>query len=114
MEDKNTTPANPKSNDLRTFLIALLTALIVVALYHFGMGFCRMFCQESACGSYRPVQRYMLVPVMESPRGYPGACGWKKQGCGPKFSGRECDRPMKSCPAPAPEGKPETPTPAGK
>lgn len=103
MEEKNT---NPKSNDLRTFLIALLTAIIVVALYHFGMGFCKMFCPENSCGSYRPVQRYMLVPVMESQYGYPGACGWKKSGCGPKFDGGSCEKTMKSSSAPteAPTG----------
>ncbi len=97
MDERNT---NVKSSDLRTFLIALLTAVIVVALYHFGMGFCKMFCPEKSCGSYRPVQRYMLVPVMEPPYGYPGACGWKKPGCGPKYDGGACDKKLQTSPSP--------------
>ena len=59
-------PEPRKNNDLRTFAIALLTAVIVVALYHFGCGICKIyFCSES-CGYY-PSQRYMLVPVFDVP-----------------------------------------------
>jgi|GEM_PF-3132762 len=39
-----------KSNDLRTFAIALLTSIIAIALYHFGMGAYKIFfpeCEES-------------------------------------------------------------------
>jgi len=68
MEEKkeNAAPECRKNNDLRTFMIALLTAVIVVALYHFGSGLCKIYCPES-CGGYYPTQRYMLVPVMEAP-----------------------------------------------
>ena len=63
---ENTAPECRKNNDLRTFVIALLTSVIVLALYHFGSGLCKIFCSD--CGSaYYPTQRYMLVPVMEVP-----------------------------------------------
>ena len=63
---ENAAPEYRKNNDLRTFMIALLTAVIVVALYHFGSGLCKIYCPES-CGGYYPTQRYMLVPVMDVP-----------------------------------------------
>ena len=66
MEEKkeNTAPECRKNNDLRTFTIALLTAIIVVALYHFGTGLCKIYC--TSC-EYSPAPRYMLVPVMNVP-----------------------------------------------
>ena len=68
MEEKkeNAAPECRKNSDLHTFLIALLTAIIVVALYHFGSGLCKIYCPGS-CGGYYPTPRYMLVPVMEAP-----------------------------------------------
>ena len=68
MEEKNenAAPECRKTSDLHTFMIALLTAIIVVALYHFGSGLCKIYCPES-CGGYYPTPRYMLVPVMEAP-----------------------------------------------
>ena len=68
MEEKkeNTAPECRKNNDLRTFAIALLTSLIVVALYHFGSGLCKIFCSDCS-SAYCPTQRYMLVPVMDVP-----------------------------------------------
>ena len=68
MEEKkeNAVPECRKNNDLRTFAIALLTSIIVLALYHFGSGLCKIFCSNSSCGYY-PTQRYMLVPVMNNP-----------------------------------------------
>ncbi len=68
MEERkeNAAPECRKNSDLRTFMIALLTAVIVVALYHFGSGLCKIYCPES-CGGYYPTQRYMLVPVMDVP-----------------------------------------------
>ena len=90
MEEKkeNTAPECRKNNDLRTFTIALLTAIIVVALYHFGTGLCKIYC--SGCRGYYPTPRYMLVPVMNVPmhgmdeggmphRGH-GKFGMKKHG----------------------------------
>ena len=68
MEEKKetTAPECRKTNDLRTFVIALLTAVIVVAAYHFGSGLCSIFCSNCDSG-YCPTQRYMLVPVMDIP-----------------------------------------------
>ena len=68
MEEKkgNVAPECRKNNDLRTFMIALLTAVIVVALYHFGTGLCKIYCSDCSSG-YCPTQRYMLVPVMDVP-----------------------------------------------
>lgn len=66
-----------RKNDLRTFFIALLTAVIVVALYHFGMGLCRTFCDgpaaprfEQRCPmSFAPGQPMpVYVPVMVMPQ----------------------------------------------
>ena len=46
MEEEKNTETPKKScncaNDLRTFVIALLTALIVVSFYHLGTRYCRM------------------------------------------------------------------------
>ena len=71
MEEKpaapETKPAQEtqKSSDLRTFAIALLTSIIAIALYHFGVGFCKIFfCSEYDCSAN---SRYMLVRVMETP-----------------------------------------------
>ena len=68
MEEKkeNAVPECRKNNDLRTFMIALLTAIIVVALYHFGTGLCKIYCSGCSDGYY-PTPRYMLVPVMNVP-----------------------------------------------
>ena len=115
MEEKKETaaPECRKNSDLRTFMIALLTAIIVVALYHFGSGLCKIYCPES-CGGYYPTQRYMLVPVMEAPmagmdmpeegfrRGPRGKFGMKRPGFrdggmrpdwkrGPGFKGKRPD-----------------------
>ena len=131
MEEKkeNAVPECRKNNDLRTFMIALLTSVIVVALYHFGSGLCKIYCPEN-CGGYYPTQRYMLVPVMDVPmmhgmgeggmhhhRGH-GKFGMKKPGFrdggmnpewkrGPGFKGK---RPARRGPDAAPEAK----APAGK
>ena len=37
------------ASDLRIFVIALLTSIIVIALYHFGTAYCRMMCRSKAC-----------------------------------------------------------------
>ena len=69
MEEKkeNAAPECRKNNDLRTFFIALLTAIVVVALYHFGSGLYKIFCTYDCDSGYYPSQRYMLVPVMDMP-----------------------------------------------
>ena len=68
MEEKkeNPVPQCGKNNDLRTFAIALITAVIVVALYHLGTGLCKIFCSDSCDAAY-PAPRYMLVRVMDAP-----------------------------------------------
>ena len=139
MEEKkeNAAPECRKNSDLRTFMIALLTAIIVVALYHFGSGLCKIYCPES-CGGYYPTQRYMLVPVMEAPmggmdmpdegfrRGPRGKFGMRRPGFrdggmrpdwkrGPGFKGKRPDgqfgpkgpRGMKKPGAKAPDADPE-------
>ena len=139
MEEKkeNAGPECRKNNDLRTFMIALLTSVIVVALYHFGSGLCKIYC-PSSCGGYYPTPRYMLVPVMEAPmsgmdmpeegfrRGPRGKFGMKRPGFrdggmrpdwkrGPGFKGKRPDgqfgpkgpRGMKKPGAKAPDADPE-------
>ena len=99
MEEKQE-PAVPecrKNNDLRTFAIALITAVIVVALYHFGCGLCKIFCSEGCDAAY-PAPRYMLVRVMDVPmvppeegmhRPGPGRFGMRgKPGFGPRGKGQ--------------------------
>ena len=134
---ENTAPECRKNSDLRTFMIALLTAIIVVALYHFGSGLCKIYC-PSSCGGYYPTPRYMLVPVMEAPmsgmdmpeegfrRGPRGKFGMKRPGFrdggmrpdwkrGPGFKGKRPDgqfgpkgpRGMKKPGAKAPDADPE-------
>lgn len=137
MEEKkeNAAPECRKNSDLRTFMIALLTSIIVVALYHFGSGLCKIYCPDS-CGGYYPSPRYMLVPVMDVPmpvmgmsgegfrRGPHGKFGmrhprfrdggmrpgWKR---GPGFKGKRPDAQF--CPGgfkgPQCSGKPETKAP---
>lgn len=140
MEDKkeNATPECRKPSDLRTFAIALLTSIIVVALYHFGSGLCKIFCQDS-CGGYYPTQRYMLVPVMEVPmpgmgmpdegprRGHHGKFGMRhphfRDGGmrpdgkrGPGFRGKRPDGQFgpRGFKGPKGPGKPETKAPETK
>ncbi len=78
-EEKQEAPAAAaparNTSDLRTFLIALLTSIIVLAFYHLGLGLVKIYCPcSSEC--MMPTPRYMLVPVMEprmmAPRGMPG------------------------------------------
>ena len=49
-ETKPEATEKQKSTDLRTFMIALLTSIIVVALYHFGMGAYKIFFPECEAG----------------------------------------------------------------
>ena len=76
-----------KANDLHTFVIALLTSIIVVGLYHFGMGAYRIyfpeceesyFCEEEVGGEAAGEQADEVRPPKEHIKG-------KKPGKPPKF-----------------------------
>lgn len=120
MEEKAPETAAKKctcSGDCRTFWISLLTAIIVVVVYHAGLSVCRMICGGKGCPA-QPCVRYMLVPVMEAPghgfghgpgfgHGFKGgkhfpkdAC--KMQGCpvkcAPCVPGGECAPGVKCAP----------------
>ena len=73
-EEKNV--AEKKSccikGDVRTFCIALLTTVIVLALYHFGMGICAILTGTSSCTSMPVTREYVLVPVSAMPQKAPG------------------------------------------
>ena len=66
------------SLETKTFLIALLTSIIVVTLYHIGTNLC--------CGARKNIcttnQRFMLVPLGEPMHGGPGQFGPRRQGWG--------------------------------
>lgn len=84
--EQNVTPA-VKNHDGRTFLIALLTSLIMITIYHLGTELCKMFCPP--CRYQAPRQCYMLVPVTDFPcDSYRHSGNWcaKKQipGCSSK------------------------------
>ena len=61
--------------DVRTFCIALLTAVIVLAIYHFGMGICAILTGTSSCTSMPVTRDYVLVPVSAMPQKAPGFGG---------------------------------------
>ena len=64
----NSVPECRKSCDARTFWIALLTSVIVVALYHFGGGLYRIWCGEydpdGGCFRGKQKRMYKVVPLM--------------------------------------------------
>ena len=91
MEETKTAPeaemACSKANDLHTFVIALLTSIIVVGLYHFGMGAYRIyfpeteesyFCEEEVEGEAAGEPADEVRPKKEHFKG-------KKPGKPPKF-----------------------------
>jgi len=78
-EGKNTCTCSCRQ-DAKTFLIALLTSVIVVAVYHFGGGICRILRADS-CGEEIPVcEKYVLIPVQTLPQGE--FCGHNGPGMG--------------------------------
>lgn len=101
MEETKTAPADPKivpapemacskANDLHTFVIALLTSIIVVGLYHFGMGAYRIyfpeteesyFCEEEVEGEAAGEPADEARPKKEHKEHFKG----KKPGRPPKF-----------------------------
>ena len=126
-----------KSSDLRTFVIALLTSIIVVALYHFGMGAYKiyfpeceqgLFCEEEVVGEavdgapadqVRPPKEHFKGKRPGKPHkfgkdGKPHKFG--KDGKPRKFmKGKKPDQEKADAPAPekTPEKAPD-PAPAGK
>ena len=62
-------PAAQSQSDRRTFLIAFLTTVILLALYHFGTGIFAI-CSGASDFCTIPVTRdYVLVPINALPRG---------------------------------------------
>jgi len=135
MEEKETktqeTPQNTaapcrRSSDLRTFCIALLTSIIVVALAHIAPRLCRTFCPMAggACGGKPPVT-YMLIPIEKGGPGCPmckgmGHCGPGKpefrhapgEHRGDRHPGRPFPRKGKGGPKGGPAPKADAPAPA--
>ena len=76
MCEENKTSCEKKScglkGDVRMFCIALLTTVIVLALYHFGMGICAILTGTSSCSSMPVTRDYVLVPVSAMPQKAPG------------------------------------------
>lgn len=73
MESKNESSNPPaencvKQNDRRTFLIAFLTTVILLALYHFGTGLFAIFSGSSDFCTIPVTREYVLVPVSAMPR----------------------------------------------
>lgn len=81
-EKTTETPVCRKSSDARTFCIALLTAIVVVAAYHVGTRLCRMFRTPGGCG--RPAVTYMLIPVVQGGPGPMAHRGHFGPGMGPR------------------------------
>ena len=61
-----------QNSDLRTFLIAFLTTVIVLALYHFGMGVAAILSGSASYQSMPVTREYVLVPVNALPQRGPG------------------------------------------
>lgn len=62
-------------NDWRTFLIAFLTTVIVLALYHFGTGVFAIFSGKSDYCTIPVAREYVLVPVSAMPQPRMGMMG---------------------------------------
>lgn len=61
--------AAQSQNDRRTFLIAFLTTVTLLALYHFGTGLFAIFSGTSDFCTIPVTREYVLVPVNALPRG---------------------------------------------
>ena len=90
MENQTKTPCG--ASDLRVFVIALLTALIVIALYHFGTGYCRMMFRAKACPPGVAPAKVFVVGGM--PCGDCRGCDMRQGGHGHRHMMREGVRPM--------------------
>lgn len=80
MEEQNESKKNAAGNscaqsDRRTFLIAFLTAVIVLAVYHFGTGVFAIFAGKSDYCTIPVTREYVLVPVSSMPHPHMGMMG---------------------------------------
>ena len=66
---------NCAQSDRRTFLIAFLTTVIVLALYHFGTGVFAIFSGKSDYCTIPVAREYVLVPVSAMPQPRMGMMG---------------------------------------
>ena len=92
--------------DVRTFCIALLTAVIVLAIYHFGMGICAILTGTSSCSSMPVTREYVLVPVSAMPRQGPGMGEGRHFPRGEFQKGPRGEFPRRGFRGPRPEGGP--------
>lgn len=81
-----------QNSDLRTFLIAFLTTVILLALYHFGMGVAAILSGSASYQSMPVTREYVLVPVNALPQrgpgmgmGGPGMGGFRRGGMPGEF-----------------------------
>ena len=131
MEEEKVQAAAPQkpctcAGDLRIFVIALLTALIVLSLYHLGTGYCRMKAAldrsscapaQTACqccckmmGMPKPGMRMgMPKPGFEGGRRFEGRPGGRHFRPGDKPMMKRGPRPSD---APKPADAPKAPAPA--
>ena len=73
---KNDTGKNTNAqNDRRTFFIAFLTTVILLALYHFSTGLFAIFSGTSDFCTIPVTREYVLVPVSSMPHAGPGMMG---------------------------------------
>ena len=80
MEQNETPSKSPAGNtnaqnDRRTFLIAFLTTVILLALYHFGTGLFAIFAGKSDFCTIPVAREYVLVPVSSMPEPGMGMMG---------------------------------------
>lgn len=94
---ENETKKSCCSGDLRIFVIALLTAIITIALYHFGTSYCRMKCRVQACPpapqvyiiGNQPCMPPRMMPMRPHfmPKAFPGKPGEFRKGIRRPFHG---------------------------
>ena len=77
-------------SDLRIFGIAFLTAIIMIALYHLGLSYCRMHCRAKAP---RPAPQMLVCVDAQSPQfgGPQGCCCCRMMMRNQQFPGKRFD-----------------------
>ena len=91
------------SGDFRTFVIALLTAIIVVCAYHFARGYCQMKCAMARQKVRAAAPQVVVVPCCHGPQA--GPCGEFMPKPGERFPGRHGMMPGRRGRMMRPEGK---------